>query len=94
VTLCALYLLASIVTPVFSAHSGTLYRLAIDYAGAGLRISLQADAQAFSEGSVDALRGAVHAPLPEVMVDGRPSGEVVREQAPLAAAPQEVEDGV
>ena len=37
---------------------------------------------------------AVHAPLPEVMVDGRPSGEVVREQAPLAAAPQEVEDGV
>jgi hypothetical protein len=57
-TLCALYLLASIVTSVFSAHSGTLYRLAIDYAGAGLRISLQADAQAFSEGSVDALPGA------------------------------------
>jgi hypothetical protein len=43
-TLSALYLLASVLTSVFSAYSGALYRLAIDYAGAGLRISLQADA--------------------------------------------------
>jgi len=43
VTLTALYLLAPVVAALFSAHRGTLNRLAIDHARAGLRISLQAN---------------------------------------------------
>ena len=60
----------------------------------GLRISLQADPQPLAQGGVDPFPGAVLTPSPEVMVDGLPRREVVRKQAPLAAAPREVEDGV
>jgi hypothetical protein len=50
---------------------------------------------AFSEGSIDTIPSPVHAPFPEVVVDGWPPREVVGEQAPLlAAALKEVEDGV
>jgi Ca2+-binding RTX toxin-like protein len=49
VALTALYLLGTIVTALFSAHRGTLHRLAVHHARAGLRISLQAHSQAFSE---------------------------------------------
>jgi hypothetical protein len=79
VALTALYLLASIVTALFSAYRGTLYRLGIHHARAGLRIPLQADPEAFAESPVDPLPGAVDAPSPEVMVDGGPpSRKVVR----------------
>ncbi len=62
---------------------------------AGLGISFQANPQeALADSPVDPLPGAVDTPFSEVVVDGGPPGEVVREQAPLAAAPQEVEDGV
>jgi len=80
-------LLATIVTAFLSAYPGTLYRLGIHYAGTGLRISLQADPQAFPDCRIDPLPGAVDAPLSEVMVDGGPSRKLVRKHTPLAAAP-------
>jgi hypothetical protein len=43
VALTALDLLSTVVSALFPAHSGGLYRLAIDYASAGLRISLEAN---------------------------------------------------
>jgi len=94
VAFSALHLLATIVTALFSAHRGTLDRLAIHHARAWLRISLQAHPKAFSDGSVDPLPGTIDAPFPEVAVNGGPPGEVMRQQAPLAAALEEVEDGV
>jgi hypothetical protein len=82
------------ITPVFSSHSGALDRLEIRHARAGLRIPFEPDAQPFAYSPVDPLPGAIDAPSSEVVVDGWPSGEIVREQAPLAATLQEVEDGV
>src|SRR5918997_706075 len=87
-------LLASVVTALFTAHRGVLYRLSIHHACAGLRISLQANLKAFADGPVDPLPGAVDAPLSEVVVDRRPSGKVVGQEPPLAAALYEVEDGI
>ena len=72
-SLTALYLLASVVTPIFSAHRSALDRLGIDHPGAGLRISPQANPKAFSYGLIDALPGAVDTPLSEIVVDGGPS---------------------
>jgi hypothetical protein len=94
VTLTALDLLPSVVTALFSAHSGTLDSLRIHYASTGLRISFQANPQAFTDSPVDLFPGSVDAPFSKVMVDGGPSREVVREQAPLATALQDVEDGI
>ena len=47
-----------------------------------------------ADGPVDPLPGAVDTPFSEIMVDGGPSREVVGEQAPLATALLEIEDGV
>src|SRR5919107_3485392 len=70
-------LLTSVVTALLSAHRGALYRLAIHHARTGLRITLQADPQPFSDGPVDPFPATVYAPFSEVVVDGGPSGEVV-----------------
>jgi hypothetical protein len=60
-----------------------------------LRISAQANPEAFADGSVDPLPGAVDTPFSEVVVYGGPSRKVVREEAPLlAAAFEDEEDGV
>ena len=56
-TLSSFDLLATIVTALFPTHRGTLDRLRIHHARAGLGISLQAHPQAFSESSVDPLPG-------------------------------------
>src|SRR5215212_5351973 len=88
-------LLAPVVTALFSAHRGALDRLGVHHASAGLRVPFQSNAQALAEGPVDPLLGTVDAPFPEVVVDGGPPGEVVGEQeAPLATALKDVEDGV
>jgi len=95
VPLTALDLLTSVEAAFFSAHCGALYRLAIHHARARLRIPLQADPQAFSEGAVDPLPGTVDTPFSEVPVDGGPPGKVVGQEPPLlATALEEVEDGV
>ena len=69
VALTSFDLLAPVLTPVFPAHSSTLYRLGIHHARAGLRIPFQANPKAFADGPVDALPGAVDPPLSEVVVD-------------------------
>src|SRR5215203_7250172 len=92
--LSALDLLTPVVTALFSAHPGALDRLGIHHACAGLRISARANPEAFADGSVDPLPGAVDTPFPEVVVDGGPLREVVGQQTPLATGLQEVEDGV
>src|SRR5215207_4243634 len=88
VALSAFHLLAAVVTSLFSAHRGALYRLRVHHARAGLGIPFEANPEAFADGSVDPLPGPVHAPSPEVVVDGGPPGEVVGKQAPLATALQ------
>src|SRR5215203_5418549 len=87
-------LLATIVTALFSAYSGSLYRLAIHNARTRLRVPPQSDPQAFSDSPVDSLPGTIDAPFSEVVVDGGPLREVVGKQAPLATALQEIEDGI
>jgi hypothetical protein len=57
-----------------------------------MRIPLQADPKALAQGDVDPLPGAVDAPGPEVMVDGLPGRELVREQAPGTATTRDVKD--
>ena len=47
-----------------------------------------------ADGPVDSLPGTINAPFSEIMVDGGPSREVVGEQAPLATALQDVEEGL
>jgi hypothetical protein len=59
VAFAALYLLASVVASLRSAHSGCLHRLAVDDAGTGLRISAEADPEALADGRVELLPGAV-----------------------------------
>jgi hypothetical protein len=54
----------------------------------------QTGSKAFTDGTVDLLPSAVDTPLSEIVVDGRPSREVVGKQAPLATALQDVKDGV
>src|ERR671917_652037 len=91
--LSSLDLLASLVTSV-SSHTGSLYRLRIHYARARLRISFEAYSQTMAQSSVYPLPGTVDAPSSEVMVDGLPRRELMRQQAPGTATAHHVEDGI
>jgi len=77
-SLTAFDLLASVVATLFSTHSGSLYRLAVYYAGTGLRVSLEANPQALPESSIDPFSGTIDTPSSEVVVDSRPSRKVMR----------------
>ena len=68
-----------------SAHRGTLHPPGIQHARAGLGIALQADPEAFADGRVDPFPSSVYAPFSEVVVDHRPSGEVMGKQAPSSS---------
>ena len=94
VSLTAFNLLATIVTSLLSAHPGGLGRLGVHYPSAGFRIALELNAQAFAESAVHPLPGSVDAPSSEVVKDGLPRWEVVRQKAPRAATPQDVEDRI
>ena len=94
VALTSFDLLAPVLTPVFPAHSSTLYRLGIHHARAGLRIPFQANPKAFADGPVDPFPGPVYAPSSKVVIDGGPSREVVGEQTPGTTALEHVEHGV
>jgi hypothetical protein len=75
--LSALHLLAAVVSSLLSSHAGALSRLAIDDAGAWLRISAHTDAHSLAQGGVQPFSGAIDTPSSEVMVDGFPRREVV-----------------
>src|SRR5215208_2693129 len=90
----ALDLFPAIVAALFSAHPGTLDRLAVRYASARLGVPLQANSHSLAQGGVHLLPCPVQAPGAEVMVDGLPGWEVVGQQPPGAAAADDVEDGV
>ena len=94
VALSSLHLLAAIVTTLFSTYSGRLDRLAIDYAGTGLRVSLEANPHPLTQGLVHPLPSTIQAELSEVVIDAAPRWEIVRQQAPGAAAPHDIEDAV
>jgi len=85
--------LRSIVS-AYTTDAGSLHRLGVEDAGARLGVAPCACACLFAQHRVDLLPGAVQAPHPEVMVHRRPWRELARKHAPLAAASQEVEDGV
>src|SRR5215208_6658830 len=87
-------LLGSVVATLFSAYSGRLYRLGVHYAGARLRISLQAHPHSLAQGGVHPLPGAIQAPGAKVMEDGLPRWKIVRQESPGTAAANDVEDGV
>src|SRR5215210_3140510 len=70
--------LAPIVSALLSAsYPGCFYRLAIHYACAWLRVSLEAHPHLLAQGSVHPLPGSIHSPDAEVVVDGLPRWEVV-----------------
>src|SRR5215207_2473448 len=94
VAFSALDLLAAIIASLLSSHAGALDRLRIDNTRGGLRITPKTDPQALADGCVEPLPGTIDAPEAKVMVDGLPRREVVRQQAPGAAAAENVEDGV
>src|ERR671912_264842 len=93
-SLTALYLLPAIVAALFSTHAGRLDRLAIDYSSTGLRVSLEAHPHPLAQSGMHSCPCSVQAKLSEVVVDATPRWEIVRKQAPGAAAPYYVEDGV
>jgi hypothetical protein len=62
VALTAFDLLSTVVSTLFSAHSGALDRLRVHHARTGLRIPPQANPKAFTGGTVDLLPSAVDTP--------------------------------
>src|SRR5829696_6098357 len=87
-----LYLLTSVVATLLSAYTGRLDRLAIHYPGAWLRVSFHA--HPLTQSSVHPFPCYVQPPLPKVVIDGAPWWEVVWQQSPSTAAPNDVEDSV
>src|SRR5215203_3201235 len=92
-TFSPLYLLSSVVASL-SSYPGSLHRLRIHYASAGLRIPLEACSQTMAQGIMQPLPGTIDAPNPEVMMDGLPRRELVWQQTPSTATTDDVEDGV
>src|SRR5215212_4598021 len=92
--LSSLHLLSAIV-PALPSDTSCLHRLAVHDARTRLGISLHADAQTLSDSGMQLLPGTVDAPGSEVVVDGFPGWEAMREQAPGAATLEYVEeDGI
>ena len=87
-------LLATIVTPLLSAHPGGLGRLGVHYPSARFGVALESNTQAFADRAIHPLPSAVDAPSSEVVKDGLPRREVVGQKAPRAATPQDVEDRI
>src|SRR5262249_31973098 len=75
-------------------HFGGLDTLAVDNAGAGLRPPALLFADAPVQRVLDLLPDPALAPAIKLGRNGAPGGQVVGEQAPLAAAAQDVEDSV
>src|SRR5215212_957497 len=93
-TLSAARLLSAVVTALFSAYPGRLYRLGVHNACAGLRVPAEPPPQPLAQLGVQALPRPVEPPPPKPVVEGLPRREVPRQHAPGAAAFEDVEDGV
>jgi hypothetical protein len=93
VPLAALHLLAA-VEAAQAADSRRFDRLAVNAASAGLWIAPQLDAQPLAQNGVQPLPRPIQTPLPEIVVHGLPSRQILRKEAPGAAGAQHVEDGV
>src|ERR671910_33308 len=93
-SLTALYPLPVVVAAFFSTHAGRLDRLRIDDTRARLRVPVESNPQPLAQGCVHPCPCSVQAELSKVVVDATPRREIVRKQAPGAAAPYDVEDGV
>jgi hypothetical protein len=78
----------------FSGIMGEAIWMAIDNPGAWLRVSLEAHPHPVAQSCVHSCPCSIQAELPEIMVDAAPRWEIVRTQAPGAATPHDVEDGV
>src|SRR5215203_6450968 len=87
-------LFSAIVTSRFSAHSGSLCGLRVDYPSTRLGVSPETGSQALVDCLVYSFPGAVEAPSSEVVVDSLPRREVTGQKPPLAAALQDVENSV
>ena len=94
VSLSALDLLATVVAAFFSAHACGLDRLAVHYACARLRVSLEANSHPLAQSGVHPFPCAIQAPSSEVVVDGLPGRELVGHKSPSTSATDYVKDGV
>jgi site-specific DNA recombinase len=94
VALPAPNLLAAVKAPLLAAHPGGLGRLAVHDPRARFGISAEPLPQAAAQDAVQSFPNPVEPPPPEVVKDGLPGREVLRQHPPLAAALEEVEDGV
>jgi hypothetical protein len=86
--------LATVVTALFATHAGSLDRLTVDDACAGLGVPLEADPHSLAQGGVHPFPCSIQTPEAEVVVDGLPGWEVVWQQSPLTAAADHIEDGL
>src|SRR3712207_3153438 len=93
-SLPAPHLLAAVEASLLAPDTCSFHRLAVHDSGAGLGISSEPHPQAFAHRVVQSFPGTIQAPLPEVVEHCLPGWELAREHAPLAAAFQDVEDGV
>ena len=64
------------------------------YGCAGLRVPIEANTHPLAQGGVHPFPCPIQSPGAEVVVDGLPGREVVRQQSPGATAANDVEDGV
>jgi hypothetical protein len=94
VSLAALDLLGSVIAALFSTYPGSLDRLAVHYACARLRVSLEAHSHLLAQGGVHPFPGAIQAPQAEVVVDGLPGWELMWHKSPSTAATDYVKDSV
>src|SRR6516164_9059813 len=76
-----------------AALSG-LHRLSVHNHDAGTSRSPGRDSHLLVDSAVQFYPHACSFPSPEIMVDGTPSWELMRQQAPLTAGAQEIKDGV
>src|SRR5579885_770865 len=82
------------VVPMRAAAPGRFDRLASDDRGTGRRLSPDLPPQPFAPRGVNLLPRAVQAPFAEIGRDRGPGAVITRQQAPLAAAAQHMEDAV
>src|SRR3712207_4455413 len=93
VAFAAVYLLGTVVAASAAFLRGPR-RLTVHDRRARHRFATRHRADALAQDAVDPLPGTIEAPSTEVMVDGLPGRELVRKEAPGAAAAHCVEDGV